>query len=150
MDESFKSLPPKLFLKLNSLKLEKPGILWIPPLKQDPITTKLDWLSGLQISNLEYTRSRTWPKTLKTFVSEYNLPLDEQPTSNHSNTLIFNLPKGFKASLGLIIKNSDWNSREDVYNRYIVACASFKTSFFIQSLDFWSSPEITNVEWIKV
>ncbi len=150
MDESFKSLPPKLFLKLNSLKLEKPGVLWIPPLKQSSITVKLDWLLGLQISNLEYTKPPTWPKTLKTFITDYNLPLDEQPPFNHSNTLIFNLPKGFKSSLGLIVKNSNWSSREDVYSRYKKACESFKTSFFIQSFDFWSSPEITNIEWIKV
>ncbi|MGH1468266.1 MAG: hypothetical protein ACRBBP_05215 [Bdellovibrionales bacterium] len=149
MDLSFKSLPPKLFSNVNSQR-EEAGILWLPPIEQRPITTKIDWLTGLQISNLEFTKENTWSEDLKNFVVENNLPLDEQPPFNHSNTLIFSLPKGFKASLGLIIKNSNWGNREDVYNRYTAACDSFGSDFFIQSLDFWSTPEIQNVEWVKV
>ncbi len=149
MDSSFKSLPPKLFANVNSYR-EKTGILWLPPIGQRAITTKLDWLTGLQISNLEFTKESTWSEGLKNFVSEYNLPLDEQPPFNHSNTLIFSLPQGFEASLGLIVRNSNWKSREDVYNRYTAVCDSFGTDFFVQSLDFWPTPEIPNVEWVKV
>lgn len=150
MEFSFKSLPPKLFLNINSIPTKQLGVLWLPPVEQHPVTQKLDWLSGLQISNLQFSKSSTWSDDLRSDITKYDLPLDEQPPFNHSNTLLFSLPKGFKASLGLILSDSNWQNREEVFNKYSSAYSTFQTDFFIQSLDFWTSPEINNVEWIKV
>lgn len=158
MGFTFKSLPPKLFKPANPHILESDdssedtgptGILWLPALGTHSITGKIDWLSGLQISNLQYSPSRKWDEKLKDNITKLKLPLDEKPPFNHENTLLFSLPKGFKSSLGLILLNTDWNSREEVYNKYIAACDSFGNDFFIQSLDFWTTPEIENVDWVK-
>ena len=149
MDFSFKNLPQNLFSTVEDTDL-KPIILWVPPLKQHSITEKIDWLSGMQISNVQFAKKKKWPEELKKIVQEFELPLDETPPFENSKTLIFSLPNGFKASIGIVVTNSDWSDRSDVYEKYMKACENFKASFSIQSLDPWPSAELSGVEWIKI
>lgn len=149
MEFSFKNLPPALFSNVETSD-SKPSILWVPPLKQHPISEKIDWLSGLQISNVQFSKNKKWADELKKMIQEFELPLDEAPPVENSKILIFSLPEGFRASIGLVITNSNWSDRSDVYEKYMKACENFKANFSIQSLDPWSSAELSGVEWIKV
>ncbi len=103
----------------------------------------------MQISNLQYSKPVKWSEGLKENITNLELPLDEAPPFNHSNVLLFSLPNGFRSSLGLILLDANWNSREEVYKKYAAVCSSFKAKFFVQSFDFWPTPEIEKVDWIK-
>lgn len=151
MEASFKSLPPALFSNVkNKEEPETTGILWLPPIKKHFITQQIDWLTSLQISNLELSKPNKWPEELKENIQNLKLPLDEMPPSENSKNLIFSLPEGFKSAIGLIVLDSDWSNRSDVFKKYMEVSESFKTGVTIQSIDQWHTPEIEPIEWIKV
>ena len=149
MSTRFKNLP--LYLYSFSSKQEENCVLWLPPLEKHEITKSLDWLSGLQISNMTYKKNFRWPKNIKEYIQKYDLPLNEQHPSFNENFLFFSLPPGFKASMGIIKKDCSWESAKTVIDEYIVATQSFSKPPLIQSVNIWNSPTPQGqVEWIEI
>jgi hypothetical protein len=152
MDESFKSLPPQFFRDLKSTDADesRPGVLWLPSMSKSPATQKLDWLTGLQVSSLTYSKGKKWSPEMKSQIEQLSLPLDESPPILEKGTLLFSLPPGFKSRLGLIVSTCKWATRQEVYETYMPICEAMDILTGIQSVDVWSSAELPEeIEWIK-
>ena len=127
------------------------GLLWLPQLKNSRFTQKLDWLSGLSVSRGYHLSLKPWAQELEKLVEKEELKLDRKPAFE-SSILIFKLPEGFKASMGLIIKNCTWESPDDVFSVYSKHSKELKPDF-IQSPYIWPSQPsqlLKEVQWINL
>lgn len=149
MSTRFKNLP--LYLYSFSSKKEENCVLWLPPLGKHVITKSLDWLSGLQISNMTYKKNYAWPKNIKKQIEKYDLSLNERHPNFNEKFLFFSLPPGFKASMGIIKKDCNWDSAKQVIDEYTKATQDFSKEPLIQSVNIWNSPTPQGqVEWIEI
>lgn len=149
MEASFKNLP--LYLYSFSSQKNEDCVLWLPPIDKHRVTKSIDWLCGLQISNMTYKKDPVWPLAIKQQIVKYDLPLNETHPDFNSNFLFFSLPPGFKASLGIIKKDCSWSSADTVIREYRAATEHFKKQPLVQSLNIWNSPSPQGfVEWIEI
>ena len=146
---SFKNLP--LYLYSFSSQNENPSVLWLPPLGVHKVTDSIDWLSGLQISNVMYKPKNRWSDSLKKTIEDLELPLDEFHPNYKSDLIYVSLPPGFRSTLGLIHCGCDWSSAEAVIKFYSEASKNFNDEVHIQSLNIWSAPTPqSKIEWIEI
>ena len=147
--QNFKNLP--LFLYSFSSQNEKDSVLWLPPLGVHKITNAIDWLTGMQISNLSLREQKNWSPELSAHISKLDLPLDEHHPDFDDKTLIFSLPPGFKSILGIVKLDSKWEDAESVARDYKKVTPKFKSDVLIQSLNIWSRPTPQGqIEWIDI
>ena len=100
MANSF-SLPEEFFSPKDN---KKNGLLWLPNLTDNEFTQKVDWLSGLSLSRAYHLNLKPWNPELEKIIEKEELKLDKKPKFN-SSTIIFKLPKGFKADMALVVKD---------------------------------------------
>jgi hypothetical protein len=141
------SLPNQFF----SDKTSECGLLWLPPLVESRFTQRVDWLSGLSLSYAYRNELKTWSKGLEKIIEKEDLDLDKMPSFD-SSTLIFKLPPGFKASMGLVVKNCTWDSPDHVFTVYSKHSKDLNPDF-IQSPYIWPSKPsqlLKEVQWINL
>jgi|GEM_PF-2826109 len=149
IQKSFKNLP--LYLYSFSSQKENVSILWLPPLGIHKITESIDWLTGMQISNIMYKPKSEWAPDLKSRINKLELPLDESHPNYNSDLMYVSLPPGFRSTLGLIHCGCDWSSAEQVIYDYGRATSHFGEDVTIQSLNIWDRPTPQGkTEWIEI
>lgn len=147
--KSFKNLP--LYLYSFSSQDQNPSVLWLPPLGVHKVTESIDWLCGLQISNVTYKPRKGWSPNLRQDISDLDLPLDEFHPNYQSDIIYVSLPPGFRSTLGLIHCGCDWSSVEQVLKDYGDVSKCFGEDTSIQSLNIWSRPTPQGqIEWIEI
>lgn len=147
--KNFKNLP--LYLYSFSSQDENPAVLWLPPLGIHKVTESIDWLSGLQISNVMYKPKNEWSPSLRKRINDLELPLDEFHQNYNSDLIYVSLPPGFRSTLGLIHCGCDWSSADAVIKDYSKASEHFGDNVTIQSLNIWSQPTPQGkIEWIEI
>ena len=140
-------LPEAFFTDQSRLN----GLLWLPNLEENRLSQKIDWLSGLSLSRGYYRRLKPWHEKLEKIIEKKELTLDKNPEFN-SLTIIFKLPRGFKASMGLIIKDCAWDSPDHVFAIYSKHSKDLNPDF-IQSPYIWPSQPsqlLKEVQWINI
>lgn len=149
IQKSFKNLP--LYLYSFSSQKENTSILWLPPLGVHKITESIDWLTGMQISNIMYKPKNEWAPALRKRIHDLELPLDEFHQNYNDDIIYVSLPPGFRSTLGVIHRGCDWSSADAVIKDYGHATAHFGDDVSVQSLNIWDRPTPQGrTEWIEV
>jgi hypothetical protein len=147
--KSFKNLP--LYLYSFSSQKENTSVLWLPPLGVHKVTESIDWLTGMQISNMMYKPKSEWAPELRARIESLNMPLDEFHPNYKSELIYVSLPPGFRSTLGVIHCGCDWSSAETVIHDYRKATEHFGDEVTVQSLNIWSRPTPqSKIEWIEI
>jgi len=147
--KNFKNLP--LYLYSFASPKDDTSLLWLPPLGVHDVTASIDWLTGMQISNMMYKPKKSWAPELKKQILDLKLPLDEHHPGYSSEVIFVSLPPGFRSTLGLIVTNCAWDSAETVIRDYTKASANFDQDINVQCLNIWSQPTPQGkIEWIEI
>ena len=140
-------LPASFF----SIKQQTKGLLWLPPLSENHFSQKVDWLSGLSLSRGNYIDLKPWPEKLEKILEEEELKLDKKPKFDHS-ILMIKLPKGFKSSMAIMVKDCPWDSPDNVFFVYSKHTKGLNPDL-IQSPYIWSSQPsqlLKEIQWINL